>query len=91
VNDDRARAIDCQDLVELVTEYLEGTLDDDQRLAVEAHLAGCEPCARYVEQMRETIERLGEVPLEDAEALPDSVVQRLLAAFRSDSGDQRST
>jgi anti-sigma factor RsiW len=91
VKDDAARAIDCQDLVELVTEYLEGTLDDDQRVTVEAHLATCEPCARYVEQMRETIERLGEVPLEDAEALPDPVVQRLLSAFRAEPGHQRST
>ena len=43
----------CQEMVELVTDYLEGTLEprDHQRIA--KHLSGCDACARYVEQMRE--------------------------------------
>ncbi|HLZ38790.1 MAG TPA: zf-HC2 domain-containing protein, partial [Mycobacteriales bacterium] len=44
--------IDCQDLVELVTEYLEGTLPPELRRRFEDHLALCEGCDTYVEQMR---------------------------------------
>lgn len=42
----------CQELVELVTEWMEGALStaDDARLV--AHLADCEPCTAYVEQLR---------------------------------------
>ena len=84
MTEDRAWAIDCQDLVELVTDYLEGVLDDEQRLTVEAHLAKCPPCALYVEQMREAIKELGKVPADSAAGLPEPVVQELLAAFRAE-------
>jgi anti-sigma factor RsiW len=45
----------CKELVELVTEYLEGTLPEEARLRMESHLSGCEGCTHYLEQMRETI------------------------------------
>ena len=48
----RRQAVVCQQLVELVTDYLEGDLDPDRRAAVEAHLAVCGPCSGYVEQVR---------------------------------------
>jgi anti-sigma factor RsiW len=49
----------CQELVELVTEYLEQTLPPAERTRFEAHLAGCRGCRTYVEQMRQTIQALG--------------------------------
>lgn len=45
----------CRDLVEVVTLYLDGGLDDTDRRRFEEHLAECEDCEAYVEQIRETI------------------------------------
>ena len=49
----------CQTLVELVTEYLEGTLPERDRERLEAHLAVCDGCTRYLEQIRTTIRLTG--------------------------------
>lgn len=51
----------CKELVELVTDYLEGTLPDDVRTQLENHLSGCDGCTNYVEQMRQTIRLTGKV------------------------------
>ena len=51
----------CKELVELVTEYLEGTLPQEVRLQMESHLSGCEGCTYYLEQMRQTILFTGQV------------------------------
>ncbi len=75
-----ANELSCQELVELVTEYLEGTLSADERARFEAHLATCGHCNRYLEQMRQTIRTLRSLP-EDALA-PDAR-DELLRAFRS--------
>lgn len=45
----------CKELVEVVTEYLEGSMPVDQRLLFEEHLAFCSWCRTYVEQMQDTI------------------------------------
>ena len=50
-----ATELECRELVELVTEYLEDALPAPERERFEAHLAECEGCRRYVEQMRTTI------------------------------------
>jgi len=84
VTHDRGLDIRCIDLVELVTDYLEGAVDEDRRLTIEAHLRLCEPCAAYVEQMRSTMEQLGRVPVHHAQQLPDAVRDQLLAAFRAE-------
>ena len=49
------RDLFCQQVVELVTDYLEGTLSRSARRRFEAHLAGCPRCTEYLAQMRETI------------------------------------
>ena len=69
----------CQELVELVTEYLEGTLPAPQRARFEHHLAGCTYCSTYLEQMREVIRTLGRLTWE---ALPPQAADALLGAFR---------
>lgn len=48
------RELSCADLVELVTDYLEGRLPAAERARFEAHLGECAACAAYVEQMRAT-------------------------------------
>lgn len=71
--------ITCRELVELVTDYFEGRLPDDDRVLFEAHLAACGHCVEYVAQMRRTIDVLGEL---SAEAIDPSREAALLAAFR---------
>lgn len=55
----------CQQVVELVTDYLEGALSRSQRRRFEAHLRGCEHCSEYLDQMRATIRLTGRLQAED--------------------------
>jgi anti-sigma factor RsiW len=68
----------CQELVELVTSYLEGALPVPEQRAFEEHLALCAGCDRYLDQLRRTIELLGAVP---DDALSEPAVQQLSQAF----------
>jgi anti-sigma factor RsiW len=70
--------IRCDHLVELVTEYLDGALDEATVAEFEAHLALCPGCAEYLEQIRTTVNSLGRVSLD---GLSYSARTRLLAAF----------
>jgi anti-sigma factor RsiW len=70
----------CQELVELVTEYLEGTLAPADRLRFDAHLGTCPGCTAYVEQMRTTIRVLGKL---SEESLSEDARRDLLATFRT--------
>ncbi len=49
----------CREMVELITDYLEGALPRSQRRRFDAHIAGCEHCGEYLRQMRETIRLTG--------------------------------
>lgn len=73
-----SRDIACNELVELVTEYLEGALPTSEVAAIEAHLAICEGCRHYLDQIRATLAALGSVPVE---TLSDDAINTLLAAF----------
>ena len=59
--------ITCQEMVELVTEYLEGALAPDERARFDEHLAQCEACPKYLEQMRVTLRLLGRLRVEDVD------------------------
>jgi anti-sigma factor RsiW len=72
--------IPCIEVVELVSDYLEGELDAATARRVEAHLALCPPCVTYVEQVRETVRLTGRLP---QNGLDPRVVSELEAAFRS--------
>jgi anti-sigma factor RsiW len=74
-----ARELSCAQIVELVTAYLEGALEPDDRERFEEHLVFCDGCDCYLEQMRLTIEVTGQ--LEPGE-LPPALEERLLEAFR---------
>ena len=69
----------CVELVELVSEYLEGTLGDAERMRFEEHVRACRGCSNYLEQLRETIAVVGRIETED---LSDEAKSELLAAFR---------
>jgi anti-sigma factor RsiW len=61
----RSRALVCQEVVELVTDYLEDALSAADRRRLEEHLAGCPHCTEYLAQMRETIRLAGRLTPED--------------------------
>jgi anti-sigma factor RsiW len=69
----------CAELVEVITDYLEGTLPEGDRRRFESHLEICPFCVNYLEQMRETIDSLGEL---SSESLSPETQDELLAAFR---------
>ncbi len=69
----------CQELVELVTDYLEGRLSWIDRARVDSHLAGCVNCSTYLAQMRQTIRLTGELHEDD---IAPELRKTLLAAFR---------
>jgi anti-sigma factor RsiW len=69
----------CKELVELVTEYLEGTLPPADRQRFEDHIKDCPYCATYLHQMRQTIRTLGRLTEED---LSEDAKQDLLRIFR---------
>jgi predicted anti-sigma-YlaC factor YlaD len=72
--------IRCHQIVELVTDYLEGKLDDATRTRFELHVVACRGCEIYLDQMAETAAAAGAVPQEEPE--PEQV-DELLQAFRS--------
>ncbi len=78
----------CDELVELVTAYLEGTLAEADRRAVDEHLALCPGCETYLEQFRTTIDLLGALP---AESLSASAREQLLGAFDAWRRTSRTT
>lgn len=69
----------CQEFVELVTDYLEGALDEDTVRRFEEHMHLCQGCETYLSQMKETASRLGEIPVE---SLSPETQATLLSAFR---------
>jgi anti-sigma factor RsiW len=73
-------ALSCSELVELVTDYLEGALPRQERMAFEAHISSCPPCREYLVQMRQTIARLGSLP---EESLEPQARENLLRTFRN--------
>ena len=75
----RTRDLTCQEMVELVTDYVEGVLSARDRARFERHIAGCPHCTIYLEQMRITIRTLGRLPEETVS--PDAR-EELLGAFR---------
>lgn len=73
-------AVTCQELVELVTDYLEGALTPAELRRFEEHIALCDGCSEYLEQLRNTIELTGTLTLDD---LTPEAESELLHAFRA--------
>jgi predicted anti-sigma-YlaC factor YlaD len=70
--------MDCNELVELVTAYLDGSLDLETRARFDMHLLECDGCENFLQQFRATIGTLGKV----RDELDPVFRDKLLAAFR---------
>jgi len=73
--------ITCQELVELVTAYLESALPPDQRLRFEEHITFCAPCIRYLEQMRQTIVATGTLREDDLDPESRDMMLRVFQEY----------
>jgi anti-sigma factor RsiW len=82
------REMACQELVELVTAYFDGTLSRADRRRFRAHIRGCDHCTAYVEQMRLVIEGTGRLTEDD---IDPAAREELLDAFRGWSGGRSAT
>ena len=71
----------CQEMIEVVTNYLDAALSTDEEQRFERHLSRCAGCNTYVEQIRETIRQTGMVPHE--ESLPPALREEIVAQFRN--------
>jgi anti-sigma factor RsiW len=74
-----AEQLSCQELVELVTDYLDGALPTAERARFESHIANCDGCRAYLEQIRVTIRLSGTLR---PEQLDPAAEEALLEAFR---------
>jgi anti-sigma factor RsiW len=71
--------LSCRELVELVTDYFEDALPEQERARFEEHVGTCDGCRVYLEQMRLTLEALGHLP---EQAVSPEAERVLLEAFR---------
>jgi anti-sigma factor (TIGR02949 family) len=71
--------LSCQEVVELVTDYLDGALSAEDATLFEQHLNFCDGCVWYVDQIKRTVETLGEAREEE---IPPEAKDRLMTAFR---------
>ena len=76
-------SITCQEVVELLSAYLDGELDPLTLERVEIHLAGCDGCTMVVEELRETIRLSGGLMVEQVD---ETQRRTLLGAFRDWTG-----
>ena len=74
-----ARALSCKELVELVTDYLEGALPRRDRKRFDAHMASCDGCRAYLDQMRRMIRATGMLT---EDRIPEEAKTKLLGVFR---------
>jgi len=70
----------CRQVVELMTDYLEGNLSARDRASFEEHIAGCDGCRAYLAQLRTTRDVVGRIA---DEPMPASVERELIEAFRN--------
>ena len=71
--------LDCNELVELVTAYLDDALDIETRARFDVHLADCDGCENYLQQFRTTVRTVGGIRGAD---LDPEFRARLLDVFR---------
>lgn len=70
----------CKEWVEIVTDYLEGSLSVGERIRFHLHLGLCQGCRTYLRQTQQTIQTLGRLPVEP---VPPAVREQLLQRFRA--------
>jgi anti-sigma factor RsiW len=84
----RRQQLSCQQVVELVTDYLEGTMSRSERRRFEAHLRPCPHCSAYLRQMRATIRALGAVSPDDLSPAARDELTALFRHWRADGPDE---
>jgi anti-sigma factor RsiW len=72
--------MNCRQVVELMTAYLEGALSPRDRARFEEHIAGCDGCTAYLAQLRTTMQAIGKLSVE---TIPPAIERELVDAFRS--------
>lgn len=70
----------CNELVEIVTAYLEGAMSSSELVRFEGHIAACKGCRNYLEQMRHTIRAVGTLT---EETIAPEARNTLLILFRN--------
>jgi anti-sigma factor RsiW len=80
------RSLECQQAVELVTDYLEGSLSRRERRRLEAHLRACPNCSAYLEQIQAVVALSGSVDPEDLNERATSDLIELYRRWREDGG-----
>jgi anti-sigma factor RsiW len=80
----RRRDLVCREAIELLTDYLEGTLSRRQRRRLEVHLRACPNCSAYLEQIRMTIRLTGEIEPEDLPARTRDELTELYRRWRNE-------
>ena len=70
--------VTCQEFVELLTDYVEGVLDEPTLSLVENHLALCDGCVTYIDQMRATVAALATLP---PEPVPEELHRAIAGAL----------
>ena len=81
-------AMSCKEFVELVTDYFEGALSEEETLRFEQHIEDCFWCGRYLEQMRVTIETVGRI---DEDSISPAAKDALLHEFRNWNAERRGS
>ena len=76
----RVEELSCREVVEILGDYLEGAMTPEDRVRLEQHLADCDGCTAYLEQLRVTIRLSGRL---SEEAVPSEAMAPLLEAFRA--------
>ncbi len=79
MTDDITTDLACKELVEIITDYLEGTLPQRDRARFDAHLMTCPPCREYVGEMHTTLRLTGRLTVE---SISPGARNELLRAFR---------
>jgi predicted anti-sigma-YlaC factor YlaD len=69
----------CRELTEVITDYLEGRMSFMDRVRFRAHIGMCRDCRAYLDQMKQTVRAMGQLPPED---IPPEVRNQLLERFR---------
>jgi anti-sigma factor RsiW len=80
----RKKGLSCQELVELVTDYLDGALPRADRARFEAHISACGNCREYLAQFEQTVAATGALREEDIDPAARDALLSLFGEWRRD-------
>ncbi len=83
-----SRALNCKELVELVTDYLEGTLPQERRADFDEHLTDCDGCTNYLAEMRQTIRLTGQLSEDDLSSDAKDTLLKLFQDWKDEQANE---